>query len=92
MQNDVTDGVQHLITTGVAAPSRICIAGISYGGYAALAGAALTPDIYKCAISIAGISDLPELLETSRSDAGRRSALYAYDQDVSVILVRTGIS
>lgn len=81
MQNDVTDGVQHLITTGVAARDRICIAGISYGGYAALAGASLTPDLYKCAISIAGISDLPELLETSRSDAGRRSALYAYDQE-----------
>ncbi len=81
MQNDVTDGVQHLIATGVAARDRICIAGISYGGYAALAGASLTPDLYKCAISIAGISDLPELLETSRSDAGRRSALYAYDQE-----------
>jgi len=81
MQNDVTDGVRHLITTGAAAPDRICIAGISYGGYAALAGASLTPDLYKCAISIAGISDLPELLETSRSDAGRRSALYAYDQE-----------
>lgn len=81
MQNDITDGVQHLIASGVAAQDRICIAGISYGGYAALAGAALTPDLYKCAISIAGVSDLPELLETSRSDAGRRSALYAYDQE-----------
>lgn len=78
MQNDVTDGVQHLITTGVANRDRICIAGLSYGGYAALAGAALTPDLYKCAISIAGLSDLPELIDSERSDAGRRSALYAF--------------
>jgi dipeptidyl aminopeptidase/acylaminoacyl peptidase len=81
MQNDITDGVQHLITSGVADRERICIAGISYGGYAALAGAALTPDLYKCAISIAGLSDLPELIETERSDSGRRSALYAWVQE-----------
>lgn len=81
MQNDITDGVQHLIATGVANRDRICIAGISYGGYAALAGAALTPDLYKCAISIAGLSDLPELIETERADAGRRSALYAWVQE-----------
>jgi dipeptidyl aminopeptidase/acylaminoacyl peptidase len=81
MQNDITDGVQHLITTGVANRDRICIAGFSYGGYAALAGAALTPDLYKCAISIAGLSDLPELIDTERSDAGRRSAFYAFVQE-----------
>jgi dipeptidyl aminopeptidase/acylaminoacyl peptidase len=82
MQNDVTDGVQHLITTGVADRDRICIAGISYGGYAALAGAALTPDLYKCAISIAGLSDLPEFLDSERADAGRRSDSYAYWREV----------
>jgi len=79
MQDDITDGVRHLIETGVADPNRICIVGMSYGGYAALAGAAQTPELYRCAVSIAGISDLPELLESSRSDAGRRSAIYAHD-------------
>jgi len=77
MQNDITDGVRHLAQAGIADANRICIVGISYGGYAALAGAALTPELYQCAVSIAGLSDLPELLETERSDAGRRSALYA---------------
>lgn len=81
MQHDITDGVQHLISTQVAAADRICIAGISYGGYAALMGAAQTPELYQCAISIAGLSDLPELIETERSDAGRRSALYAFVQE-----------
>lgn len=79
MQADITDGVQHLIASGATDRDRICIAGISYGGYAALAGAALTPDLYKCAISIAGLSDLPELIDTERSQqGGPGSALYAF--------------
>lgn len=82
MQNDITDGAQHLISSGIADADRICIAGISYGGYAALAGAALTPDLYKCAISIAGLSDLPEFLSSERQDAGRRSDSYAYWREV----------
>jgi dipeptidyl aminopeptidase/acylaminoacyl peptidase len=60
MQDDVTDAVRHMIDAGVADPARICIVGASYGGYVALAGAALTPDLYRCAISIAGVSDLAE--------------------------------
>jgi dipeptidyl aminopeptidase/acylaminoacyl peptidase len=78
MQDDITDGVQHLIDTNVVARDRICIVGMSYGGYAALAGATLTPDLYRCAISIAGVSDLLEILETERREEGRRSTTYAY--------------
>src|SRR5262249_34265217 len=58
MQDDVTDGVKALIADGTADPSRICIVGASYGGYAALAGGAFTPDLYKCVIAIAGVSDI----------------------------------
>jgi dipeptidyl aminopeptidase/acylaminoacyl peptidase len=78
MQHDITDGVQHLIDTGVVVRERICIVGASYGGYAALAGATLTPDLYRCAISIAGVSDLVEILNTERREEGRRSTTYAY--------------
>jgi dipeptidyl aminopeptidase/acylaminoacyl peptidase len=56
MQDDITDGVRKLIADGIADPKRICIVGGSYGGYAALAGAAFTPDLYACAVSWAGIS------------------------------------
>src|SRR4029077_16270128 len=38
------------------------IVGASYGGYAALAGAAFTPDLYSCAASISGVSDLPSFM------------------------------
>ena len=45
MQNDVTDGVRAMIEQGIADPARVCIAGMGYGGYAALAGVAFTPEL-----------------------------------------------
>jgi dipeptidyl aminopeptidase/acylaminoacyl peptidase len=62
MQHDLTDGVAALIAEGIADPERVCIVGASYGGYAALAGAAFTPELYRCAAAIAGIADLKALL------------------------------
>jgi pimeloyl-ACP methyl ester carboxylesterase len=58
MQTDLLDGIAAVAATGDADPTRVCIVGASYGGYAALAGATLHPEAYKCAASIAGISDL----------------------------------
>jgi dipeptidyl aminopeptidase/acylaminoacyl peptidase len=78
MQDDLTDGVKALVDQGVADPARICIVGASYGGYAALAGAALTPDLYKCAVSIAGISDLDDFIGWRKRNWGRDSAGYTY--------------
>lgn len=69
MQDDVSDGVAALIKEKIADPKRICIVGRGYGGYSALAGAAFTPDLYACAASINGITDLPEMLAyLSRKD------------------------
>jgi dipeptidyl aminopeptidase/acylaminoacyl peptidase len=65
MQDDVTDGVLAMIEQKIADPKRVCIVGFSYGGYVALAGAAFTPDLYACAISVNGISDLRALFNES---------------------------
>ena len=62
MQHDLTDGVAAVIAAGIADPERICIVGASYGGYAALAGAAFTPELYRCAAAIAGVADLRDML------------------------------
>jgi dipeptidyl aminopeptidase/acylaminoacyl peptidase len=70
MQDDVTDGVKKLIADGIADPKRICIVGGSYGGYAALAGAAFTPELYACAASWAGVTDLRQFLATRALDYG----------------------
>jgi dipeptidyl aminopeptidase/acylaminoacyl peptidase len=50
----------------------MCIVGWSYGGYAALIGAVKEPTLYKCAVSIAGVSDIYQLqIDDSRFYGGR---------------------
>ncbi len=64
MQDDLTDAVAFAVAQGWTEPSRVAICGGSYGGYAALAGATFTPDLYCCAIDIVGPSNLKTLIET----------------------------
>jgi dipeptidyl aminopeptidase/acylaminoacyl peptidase len=61
MQDDISDGVKKAIADGIADPKRVCIVEASYGGYAALAGATLTPELYACAVSYAGVSNFPDM-------------------------------
>ncbi len=81
MQHDVTDGVRDLVARGIADPQRVCIVGVSYGGYAALAGAAFTPDLYSCAVSVNGVSDLPSMLGFEERQGGKESDAVAYWRD-----------
>lgn len=62
MQDDITWGVKHLISTGVADKNKVAIMGGSYGGYATLAGLAFTPDVYACGVDIVGPSNILTLL------------------------------
>ncbi len=74
MQDDVTDGVKAMIERGIADPDRICIVGWSYGGYAALMGAVKTPDLYRCAVSAAGVTDIRKMLaENTRYKFGLKN-------------------
>ncbi|MET8867764.1 S9 family peptidase [Nonomuraea sp. NPDC004580] len=63
MQTDLLDAVSYLAARGAVDPARVAIMGCSYGGYAALAGAAFTPGAYACAIDLCGPSNLITLLE-----------------------------
>ena len=72
MQTDLSDGVRYLAKQGVVDPSRVCIVGGSYGGYAALAGATLDPGVYRCAVSVAGVSDVARLVEWDATREGRQ--------------------
>ena len=78
MQDDLTDAVNDLASKKVIDPKRVCIVGASYGGYAALAGATLTPDVYACAVSINGLSDIKRMLKTGRSDYGKDHWVVSY--------------
>ena len=64
MHDDLIDAVGYVAAQGWADPDRIAIYGGSYGGYAALVGAAFTPDVFRCAVDIVGPSNLKTLLET----------------------------
>jgi dipeptidyl aminopeptidase/acylaminoacyl peptidase len=64
MQNDIDDGVDWLVSQGIVDPARVGIYGTSYGGYAALAGVAFTPDRYAAAVDYVGISNLFTFLES----------------------------
>jgi len=58
MQNDIADGTRWAIAQGIADPRRICLAGASYGGYAALMGLVNDPELYQCAFEWLGVTDI----------------------------------
>ena len=64
MQDDVTDGVNYLISEGIADPKKVGIYGGSYGGYTTLAGITFTPDLYAAAVDYVGVSNLFTFLNT----------------------------
>jgi dipeptidyl aminopeptidase/acylaminoacyl peptidase len=64
MHDDLLDAVAWAKEQGVADPKKVCIYGGSYGGYAALVGAAFTPDVFCCAVDIVGPSSIVTLIES----------------------------
>ena len=64
MHDDLVDAVRWAVEQGIADPDRVAIYGGSYGGYAALAGATFTPDLFRCAVDIVGPSNLITFIET----------------------------
>jgi dipeptidyl aminopeptidase/acylaminoacyl peptidase len=61
--DDVVDGTRWAIQQGISDPDRVCIVGWSFGGYLALVGAQRNPDLFHCAVDIAGVSDLGLLID-----------------------------
>ena len=68
MQDDITDGVKHLIREGIVDPNRVCLYGGSYGGYATLQGLIREPDMFKCGLATVAVTDLELFQETTWSD------------------------
>lgn len=68
MQNDIADGARWAIAQGIADPRRICIAGASYGGYAAMMGLINDPDLFKCGINWVGVTDIGLMYSVGWSD------------------------
>lgn len=77
MQDDVTDGVRKLIADGTADPSRVCIGGGSYGGYATMMGLVREPSMFKCGINVVGVVDLKWWIDLGYTDFNSFDALSA---------------
>jgi dipeptidyl aminopeptidase/acylaminoacyl peptidase len=74
MQDDVTAGAEWLAAQGYADRDRMCIFGGSYGGFAAMSALVKTPQLFKCGISLAGVSDLKALLTSDTDTSESRAA------------------
>ncbi|MBS0455460.1 MAG: S9 family peptidase [Proteobacteria bacterium] len=63
MHDDLVDGVRWAVAQGIADPKHVGIYGASYGGYSALVGATITPEVFACAVDVVGIADLASWFE-----------------------------
>ena len=87
MQDDLTDAVNWAVQDKLADPKRICIVGGSYGGYAALMGAVKTPDLFRCAVSLNGLTQLVDFSRHAASYVNLQAVLdeqmgnYAHDRE-----------
>jgi dipeptidyl aminopeptidase/acylaminoacyl peptidase len=79
IQDDIEDATRWAIAAGVADPKRIAIMGSSYGGYSTLFALGRSPDLYRCGISIAGVTDWPAMYEDS--DVAENKAAKRYWQE-----------
>ena len=66
MQDDITDAAKWMVKEGYARQNEMCIVGASYGGYAALMATVKTPDLFRCAVSFAGVANLEDVVIRSR--------------------------
>lgn len=65
--SDVLDATRWAQAQGYGDPNRTCIVGASYGGYISLLAATRNAEkVFRCAVSIAGVSDLVELRKDNR--------------------------
>lgn len=70
MQDDIADATIWAAKQGLADPQRTCIAGGSYGGYAALMGLVRYPELYRCGVASSAVSDINLMYDAYWSDMG----------------------
>ena len=76
IQDDIEDATRWAIAAGVADPKRIAVMGASYGGYSTLFALGHNPELYRCGISMAGVTDWPAIYEAS--DVAENKAALKY--------------
>jgi dipeptidyl aminopeptidase/acylaminoacyl peptidase len=91
MQDDLNDAITYLAGQGVVDPKRVCMMGWSYGGYAASRAAQRDGDKYRCAISGAGVHDLPDMVAYDRDYLGEYGAKVALGSAGKLVEVSPGL-
>jgi dipeptidyl aminopeptidase/acylaminoacyl peptidase len=77
MQEDLLDAVQWAIDNQVARADRVAVMGSGYGGYAALAGMAFTPDRFRCGVALSPPASLANMIEATPAYApSQRDGMY----------------
>jgi dipeptidyl aminopeptidase/acylaminoacyl peptidase len=77
MQDDLADAARWAVQQGWADPKRIGIMGASYGGYATLMGLIKHPEIFRCGVEWAGVTDIGLRFDTPYSDASQETLNYS---------------
>jgi acetyl esterase/lipase len=67
---DILDAGRWLVAQGIADPNRLAVFGWSYGGYAALQSVVVDSSLFKAAVAVAPVTDLPALAEQYRRTTG----------------------
>jgi dipeptidyl aminopeptidase/acylaminoacyl peptidase len=80
MQDDLNDAIVFLAREGTVDPKRVCIAGVGYGGYAAMRAAQRDGQLFRCAISYGGISDVVARAQDGAQTLFQRE-FFAYFKD-----------
>ncbi len=75
MIDDVIDGARFLQSQGVAKRGPFCVAGASYGGYAALMSGVRASEQVGCVISVNGVTDPISLMGDAARFGGGSDAL-----------------
>lgn len=68
MQDDLLDGIDWLAQRGTIDPSRVCIMGASYGGYAVMMGLARDAERFRCGVNYVGVTDIALMFDVTWSD------------------------
>lgn len=76
MLTDINDGVAALAKSGVVDPARTCIAGASYGGYAALAEVTIAHAAYRCAVAVSAVTDVGAIMASDGDSENTASGRY----------------
>ncbi|HEY8708684.1 MAG TPA: prolyl oligopeptidase family serine peptidase [Burkholderiaceae bacterium] len=80
MEDDLADTVQWAAKQGLIDAGRVCIVGGSYGGYADLMGPIRSPGVYRCAVSLAGVTDIDLMYSVTWSDTSEDQRRYGMPQ------------